>query len=133
MPEVERWPASHLLSIAARMFERAATQNLEPIGITHPEAVALRVLAGTGPCTQTELAEASGVRAQSLGSTLTKLQAPSCVELERSGRTQLVTMTPHGMQILERTVEVEREGLAHVLLDGRFCEELRVLVRALWR
>ncbi|YCK79781.1 MarR family winged helix-turn-helix transcriptional regulator (plasmid) [Arthrobacter sp. D3-18] len=131
MPEVERWPASHLLSTAARMFERAVTRNLDPIGITHPEAIALQILAGMGPCTQSELAEASGVRAQSLGSTLSKLQARSCVDLQRVGRVQLVTMTRHGVEVLERVNEAEREGLAHVLLDGRFCEELQVLVRTL--
>ncbi|MFP3581488.1 hypothetical protein SB659_18145 [Arthrobacter sp. SIMBA_036] len=60
-----------------------------------------------------------------------KLQSRSCVHLRRSGRTQLITMTQHGEQILERVISAEHEALFGVLLEGRFREELEVLVRTL--
>jgi len=129
MPDLEHWPASHLFSTAARLFERASAEALRPLGVSHAEAVALRILAATGPCTQSELAAAVGIRAQSLGETLVKLHARNCVNLERTGRVQHVSMTPNGARVLELVIEAEDEIMGRALLDERFCEVLQLLVR----
>ncbi|MBT2588558.1 MarR family winged helix-turn-helix transcriptional regulator [Arthrobacter sp. ISL-95] len=131
MPEIERWPASHLLTTAARLVDRALNESLQPIGLTYAGAVALQILALTGPVTQTALAEAIGVRAQSLGETLARLEAQNCVDLQREGRVQLVSMTGHGTQMLERVVEAEQVVLARLRLDNVLLDELQALVGAL--
>ncbi|MBT2586519.1 MarR family winged helix-turn-helix transcriptional regulator [Arthrobacter sp. ISL-95] len=128
MPDIENMPMLHLLSVAARATERVWDEVLHPIGLSSAGATALKMLAVTGPGTQSALAEASGLRAQSLGETLVKLEALGCIKQLRQGRVKIVSLSDRGAQMLERIDEAERQVLARLGVDDRFRTELRGLV-----
>ncbi|MBT2586551.1 MarR family winged helix-turn-helix transcriptional regulator [Arthrobacter sp. ISL-95] len=131
MPDIERWPAWHLLSTSARLVERRWNECLQPLGLTSAGVIALQMLGSAVPCAQFERAEAIGVRAQSLGETLTRLQTQGWVNLERMGRVQNVSLTKDGEKILERISEAEQEISTQLSLDGRLRGELEALVENL--
>lgn len=135
MPDIERWPTGRLLSTAARLVEHAWDENLRAIGLTHAGVIALEVLAATGPITQTMLAQIVRVQAQTMGQTLSRLQAHGHISRRRSSedrRVHVVSLTDAGREALERAAESERQVLAQVSIDtSMFRQELKVVVREL--
>lgn len=135
MPDIERWPTGRLLSTAARLVEHAWDESLRSIGLTHAGVIAMQVLAATGPATQTVLAQIVRVQAQTMGQTLTRLEAHGHITRRRhpdDRRVQLVSLTDDGSQALKRAAEAERQVLAQLSIDNSmFRHELKVLVREL--
>ncbi|MDQ0030918.1 MarR family winged helix-turn-helix transcriptional regulator [Arthrobacter bambusae] len=135
MPDIERWPTGRLLSTAARLVEHAWDENLRAIGLTHAGVIALEVLSATGPITQTTLAQIVRVQAQTMGQTLTRLEAHGHVSRRRSSedrRIYVVSLTDAGREALERAVESEQQVLAQVSIDtSMFRQELKIVVREL--
>ncbi|MGM7775996.1 MarR family winged helix-turn-helix transcriptional regulator [Arthrobacter sp. KNU-44] len=135
MPDIERWPTGRLLSTAARLVEHAWDENLRAIGLTHAGVIALEVLAATGPITQTTLAQIVRVQAQTMGQTLSRLEAHGHVSRSRNSedrRAHVVSLTDAGREALERAAESERQVLAQVSIDtSMFRQELKIVVREL--
>ncbi|GAA5198751.1 MarR family transcriptional regulator [Arthrobacter gyeryongensis] len=135
MPDIERWPTGRLLSTAARLVEHAWDENLRAIGLTHAGVIALEVLAATGPITQTALAQIVRVQAQTMGQTLSRLEAHGHISRRRSSedrRVHVVSLTDAGREALERAVESEQQVLAQVSIDtSMFRQELKTVVREL--
>ncbi|GAA3319206.1 MarR family winged helix-turn-helix transcriptional regulator [Arthrobacter ramosus] len=135
MPDIERWPTGRLLSTAARLVEHAWDENLRAIGLTHAGVIALEVLSATGPITQTALAQIVRVQAQTMGQTLSRLEAHGHVSRRRSSedrRVHVVSLTDAGREALERAVESEQQVLAQVSIDtSMFRQELKTVVREL--
>jgi DNA-binding MarR family transcriptional regulator len=127
MPETEHLPTLHLLSLAARATEQASNKVLDPIGLSPAGATALRMLAVTGPGTQSALADVIGVRAQSLGETLVKLEALGCINQQRQGRVKIVSLSPRGAQMLKCIYEAELHLLALLGVDDRLRTKLQEL------
>jgi DNA-binding MarR family transcriptional regulator len=135
MPDIERWPTGRLLSTAARLVEHAWDENLRAIGLTHAGVIALEVLAATGPITQTTLAQIVRVQAQTMGQTISRLEAHGHVSRSRSSedrRVFVVSLTDAGREALEGAAESERLVLAQVSIDtSMFRQELKIVVSEL--
>ncbi|MFJ5955140.1 MarR family winged helix-turn-helix transcriptional regulator [Paenarthrobacter sp. NPDC092416] len=135
MPDMERWPTSRLLSTAARLVEISWNEKLKNIGLTHAGVIAMEVLAAKGSITQAALAEVARVKAQTMGTTLARLEAHGHVSRQRSDsdrRSHMVTLTEAGAAALAEAVKLERDVLAQVAVDtAKLREELRIVVRGL--
>ncbi|HEV7167261.1 MAG TPA: MarR family winged helix-turn-helix transcriptional regulator [Micrococcaceae bacterium] len=125
MPDMDKWPTGRLLSTAARLVEHAWNERLAAIGVTHAGIIALDVLESQGPMTQARLAGIVRVQAQTMGKTLSRLEAHGHIVRVRDTkdrRSQLVSLTDAGRGIFD-----EAHGMEHELLDngGLNPEELR--------
>lgn len=112
MPDMELWPTGRLLSTAARLVEHAWNERLAAIGVTHAGIIALDVLAARGAITQAQLAQIVRVQAQTMGKTLSRLEAHGHVARVRSTtdrRSHLVSLTDAGREVIAK---------AHTLEDG---------------
>lgn len=132
---MERWPTTRLLSTAARLVEISWNEKLKNIGLTHAGVIAMQVLAAKGPITQAALAEVARVKAQTMGTTLARLELHGHVSRQRSDsdrRSHVVTLTEAGSAALAEAVRLEQDVLAPVAVDtSRLREELRLVVRGL--
>lgn len=135
MPDMERWPTGRLLSTAARLVEHAWNEKLRGMDLTHAGVIVMEVLAINGPTTQSMLAQIVRVQAQTMGKTLTRLEAHGYVSRVRSvtdRRSQVVSLTEAGERTLGLAAELEREVLAPVPVDtAKLRRELQSLVREL--
>ena len=116
--ETEALDAFRNLTLAAEEF-RHASANHFGLGIT--ETVAMSYLAGTGPMSAHDLANAMGLAPSSITSVLDRLAKAgiatrSAVEGDR--RAVLVTMTPKGEEKLEWTRDRLRVALRSMALDS---------------
>jgi DNA-binding MarR family transcriptional regulator len=115
--------------------EHAWDENLRAIGLTHAGVIALEVLAATGPITQTTLAQIVRVQAQTMGQTISRLEAHGHVSRSRSSedrRVFVVSLTDAGKEALEGAAESERLVLAQVSIDtSMFRQELKIVVSEL--
>lgn len=132
---MERWPTTRLLSTAARLVEISWNEKLKAIGLTHAGVIAMQVLAAKGPITQAALAEVARVKAQTMGTTLARLELHGHVTRHRSDsdrRSHVVTLTEAGREALTEAVKLEQDVLAPVAVDtARLRDELRIVVRGL--
>jgi DNA-binding MarR family transcriptional regulator len=111
MPDLEQWPTGRLLTTAARLVEHAWNERLVDIGVTHAGIIALGVLADQGALTQAGLAQIVRVQAQTMGKTLSRLEARGHVSRVRNDldrRSHLVTISPAGHEVLEAAENIER-------------------------
>lgn len=135
MPDIERWPTGRLLSTAARLVEHAWNEKLNSLGLTHAGVIALEVLAVKGPISQVLLAQIVRVQAQTMGKTLARLESHGYIERSRSSsdrRSQIVSLSEAGSQVLETAERLEREVLRDSPVDADALRgELKILVRAL--
>ncbi|WP_442545509.1 MarR family winged helix-turn-helix transcriptional regulator [Arthrobacter sp. KN11-1C] len=135
MPDMERWPTGRLLSTAARLVEHAWNEKLRGMDLTHAGVIVMEVLAVNGPTTQSMLAQIVRVQAQTMGKTLTRLEAHGHVSRARSmsdRRSQVVSLTEAGERTLGLATQLEREVLAPVPVDtAKLRRELQALVREL--
>ncbi|BCW46002.1 MarR family transcriptional regulator [Arthrobacter sp. StoSoilB5] len=108
---------------------------MKNIGLTHAGVIAMEVLAAKGPITQAALAEVARVKAQTMGTTLARLELHGHVSRQRSDsdrRSHVVTLTDAGSAALAEAVRLEQDVLAPVEVDtARLREELRTVVRGL--
>ena len=132
---MERWPTTRLLSTAARLVEISWNEKLKNIGLTHAGVIAMEVLAAKGPITQAALAEVARVKAQTMGTTLSRLELHGHVSRQRSDsdrRSHVVTLTDAGSSALAEAVRLEQDVLALVEVDtARLRDELKIVVRGL--
>lgn len=132
---MERWPTGRLLSTAARLVEHAWNEKLSAMGLTHAGVIALDVLAAKGPMTQAMLAQIVRVQAQTMGKTLTRLEAHGHISRERSlsdRRSHVVSITDAGSAALVEAKELERVVLSTVAIDtDKLRRELQTVVRDL--
>src|SRR5512141_3207909 len=92
------WPTGRLLSTAARLVEHAWIKALERLGLTHAGLIVLHLL-GAGPQSQTELAHAARVQAQTMSRTLERLEREGLVVRARDesdARRHVVSRTDAG-------------------------------------
>lgn len=135
MPDMERWPTVRLLSTAARLVEHAWNQKLSGMGLTHAGVITLDVLVATGPVTQATLARIVRVQAQTMGKTLTRLEAHGHISRLNSlsdRRSQVVSITDAGSAALIQAHELERLVLSAAQVDTDILRrELLTVVRDL--
>lgn len=119
---MEQWLTGRLLSTAARLVERTWNEQLVEVGVTHAGVIALGVLKSQGSITQARLAQLVRVQAQTMGKTLSRLEAHGHVVRVRSEidrRSQLVTITDAGSTALKQAQEIERR----LMPDGELVSE----------
>jgi DNA-binding MarR family transcriptional regulator len=137
MPDMDHWPTGRLLSTAARLVEHSWNEKLAAIGLTHAGVIAIEVLAAQGPMTQAQLAQYVRVQAQTMGKTLSRLEAHGHIARVRSTsdrRSHVVSLTERGQQAVAEAVEMERSVLAASSIDPEALrQELKSVVRELAR
>jgi MarR family transcriptional regulator, organic hydroperoxide resistance regulator len=135
MPDMERWPTGRLLSTAARLVEHSWNEKLGAIGLTHAGVIAMEVLSANGPMTQAQLAQLVRVQAQTMGKTLSRLEAHGHISRQRSAsdrRSHVVTLTDRGREAVGAAADMERSVLAAASIDPDVLrQELQAVVREL--
>jgi DNA-binding MarR family transcriptional regulator len=132
---MDRWPTGRLLSTAARLVEHSWNEKLGAIGLTHAGVIAMEVLSANGPMTQAQLAQLVRVQAQTMGKTLSRLEAHGHISRQRSTsdrRSHVVSMTDQGRQAVAAAADMERSVLAATPIDPDLLrQELQTVVRVL--
>jgi DNA-binding MarR family transcriptional regulator len=135
MPDMDHWPTGRLLSTAARLVEHSWNEKLAAIGLTHAGVIAIEVLEAQGPMTQAQLAQYVRVQAQTMGKTLSRLEAHGHIARVRSTsdrRSHVVSLTERGKEAVAAAVEMERSVLASASIDPEVLrQELQAVVREL--
>ena len=135
MPDMDHWPTGRLLSTAARLVEHSWNEKLGAIGLTHAGVIAIEVLDAQGPMTQAQLAQYVRVQAQTMGKTLSRLEAHGHIVRVRSTsdrRSHVVSLTEQGKEAVAAAVEMERSVLASASIDPYLLrQELQAVVREL--
>jgi len=135
MPDMDQWPTGRLLSTAARLVEHSWNEKLGAIGLTHAGVIAIEVLDAQGPMTQAQLAQYVRVQAQTMGKTLSRLEAHGHIARVRSTsdrRSHVVSLTERGKEAVTAAVEMERTVLAAATIDPDVLrQELKAVVREL--
>lgn len=140
MPDLEQWPTGRLLTTAARLVEHAWNERLVSIGVTHAGVIALGVLESQGAMTQASLAQMVRVQAQTMGKTLSRLEARGHISKVRSDldkRSHTVSITGEGRRVLKEAQDVERtliagDGLTAGALRGHLQAVIRDLGAPRW-
>jgi DNA-binding MarR family transcriptional regulator len=132
---MDQWPTGRLLSTAARLVEHSWNEKLGAIGLTHAGVIAIEVLNAQGPMTQAQLAQYVRVQAQTMGKTLSRLEAHGHIARVRSTsdrRSHVVSLTERGKEAAAAAVEMERTVLAAATIDPDVLrQELKAVVREL--
>ncbi|RKO26865.1 MarR family transcriptional regulator [Pseudarthrobacter phenanthrenivorans] len=132
---MDHWPTGRLLSTAARLVEHSWNEKLGAIGLTHAGVIAIEVLDAQGPMTQAQLAQYVRVQAQTMGKTLSRLEAHGHIVRVRSTsdrRSHVVSLTERGKEAVAAAVEMERSVLASASIDPDLLrQELQAVVREL--
>jgi len=101
--------------------------------LTVPETSALARLDRNGPATSSALAKLDQISPQSMGTTLSALQARGLVERRpdaRDGRRVVLSVTEAGRQVLRDKRDARTAQLAQALAAGFTQDELRQLMAA---
>jgi DNA-binding MarR family transcriptional regulator len=135
MPDMDRWPTGRLLSTAARLVEYSWNEKLGAIGLTHAGVTALEVLAANGSMAQVQLARLVRVQAQTMGMTLSRLEAHGHITRQLSTsdrRSHMVSLTERGSAAVAEAADMERSVLGAASIDPEVLrQELRAVVREL--
>ncbi|WP_312856792.1 MarR family winged helix-turn-helix transcriptional regulator [Arthrobacter mobilis] len=133
MPDLNSWPTPRLLSTAARLVEHVWNEKLADLGLTHAGVIALEVLETEGPMAQTLLAARARVQAQTMGKTLSRLEAHGHINRARSQadrRAHRVSISESGKVALAQARELERSLAADT---EQATDELQELLRGIIR
>jgi len=101
--------------------------------LTVPETSALARLDRSGPATSSALAKLDQISPQSMGATLSALEARGLVERRpdaRDGRRVVLSVTEAGRQVLRDKRDARTAQLAQALAAGFTHDELRQLMTA---
>ncbi len=129
--EVEEVAAAVYLSVG--LFKRRLRQVPAPGELSLPESSALRKLERGGPATVTALARAEQISAQSMGATLSTLEARGLVKRQSDpadGRRAVMSVTEAGLSALSDKRNARIAQLAQALAAGFTPAELGQLMAA---
>ncbi len=129
--EVEEVAAAVYLSVG--LFKRRLRQVPAPGELSLPESSALRKLERGGPATVTELARAEQISTQSMGATLSTLEARGLVKRQSDpadGRRAVMSVTEAGLAALSDKRNARIAQLAQALKAGFTPAELSTLMAA---
>jgi len=121
------------LRVSMGLLLRRLRQVGVPGELTVPETSALARLDRNGPATSSELARVEQISPQSMGATLSALEARGLVTRDpdaRDGRRILLSVTDAGRQLLRDKRDARTEHLARALAVGFTREELEQLMTA---
>ena len=121
------------LRVSMGLLLRRLRQVGVPGELTVPETSALARLDRNGPATSSELARAEQISPQSMGATLSALEARGLVMRDpdaRDGRRIVLSVTEAGRQLLRDKRDARTEHLARALAAGFTREELGQLMAA---
>jgi len=121
------------LRVSIGLLLRRLRQVRVPGELTVPETSALARLDRNGPATSSELARVEQISPQSMGATLSTLEARGLVARDpdaRDGRRVVLSVTEAGRQLLRDKRDARTEQLARALAAGFTPEELDQLMAA---
>lgn len=121
------------LRVSVGLLLRRLRQVGVPGELTVPETSALARLDRNGPATSSELARVEQISPQSMGATLSALEARGLVTRDpdaRDGRRIVLSVTETGRQLLRDKRDARTEHLARALAAGFTREELGQLMAA---
>ncbi len=121
------------LRVSIGLLLRRLRQVGVPGELTVPETSALARLDRNGPATSSELARVEQISPQSMGATLSGLEARGLVTRDpdaRDGRRIVLSVTEAGRQLLRDKRDARTEHLARALAAGFTREELGQLMAA---
>ena len=121
------------LRVSIGLLLRRLRQVRVPGELTVPETSALARLDRNGPATSSELARVEQISPQSMGATLSTLEARGLVARDpdaRDGRRVVLSVTEAGRQLLRDKRDARTEQLAGALAAGFTREELDQLMAA---
>jgi DNA-binding MarR family transcriptional regulator len=121
------------LRVSMGLLLRRLRQVGVPGELTVPETSALARLDRNGPATSSELARVEQISPQSMGATLSALEARGLLTRDpdaRDGRRILLSVTDAGRQLLRDKRDARTEHLARALAAGFTREELGQLMAA---
>ena len=121
------------LRVSMGLLLRRLRQVGVPGELTVPETSALARLDRNGPATSSELARVEQISPQSMGATLSALEARGLVTRDpdaRDGRRIVLSVTEAGRQLLRDKRDTRTEHLAQALAAGFTREELGQLMAA---
>ena len=121
------------LRVSMGLLLRRLRQVGVPGELTVPQTSALARLDRNGPATSSELARVEQISPQSMGATLSALEARGLVMRDpdaRDGRRILLSVTDAGRQLLRDKRDARTEHLARSLAAGFTREELAKLMAA---
>jgi DNA-binding MarR family transcriptional regulator len=121
------------LRVSMGLLLRRLRQVGVPGELTVPETSALARLDRNGPATSSELARVEQISPQSMGATLSALEARGLVTRDpdaRDGRRIVLSVTEAGRQLLRDKRDARTEHLARALAAGFTREELGQLMAA---
>ena len=130
-PDVEQVAAALQLSI--RLLRRQLRQSHSDSELTLPATSALALLDRGGPTTPGALAKIEQISPQSMGATLSSLEARGLVERRADpadGRRVGMSITDAGTAALRIRRTARTEQLAHALSAGFTSQELNKLISA---
>ena len=121
------------LRVSIGLFARQLRHLKADGELTLPESSALARLDRFGPATPTALARREQISPQSVGATLSALEARGLVERcpdPRDGRRVIMSLTDAGLQMLRSRRNERTEQMARALSAGFTPAELRQLMAA---
>ena len=121
------------LRVSMGLLLRRLRQVRVPGELTVPETSALARLDRHGPAASSELARSEQISPQSMGATLSALEARGLVARDpdaRDGRRIVLSVTEAGRQLLRDKRDARTEHLARALAAGFTREELGQLMTA---
>ena len=121
------------LQMSIGLFIRQLRQMQAQGDLSLPEVSALKRLDRSGPTSVTELATAEQISVQSMGTTLTALEARGLIERHphpSDGRRSVLSITKSGTRVLGDKHTARAEQLAKTLSTGFSPAELRQLMAA---
>ena len=121
------------LHVSMGLLLRRLRQVREAGGLTVPETSALARLDRNGAATSSELARVEQISPQSMGATLSALEARGLVARDpdaRDGRRVVLSVTEAGRQLLRDKRDARTEQLAKALAAGFTRQELDQLMTA---
>jgi DNA-binding MarR family transcriptional regulator len=121
------------LQVSIGLLRRQLRQTQADGELTVPETAALARLDRGGPATASALARLEQISPQSMGATLSALEARGLVERRPDpgdGRRVVLSVTDAGLQVLRNRRSARTEQLARALSAGFTRSELRQLMAA---
>jgi DNA-binding MarR family transcriptional regulator len=129
--DVQEVAAAVYLSVG--LFKRRLRQVPAPGELSLPESSALRKLERGGPATVTALARAEQISTQSMGATLSALEARGLVKRESDpadGRRAVMSITESGLSALSDKRSAQVSQVAQALAAGFTAAEMGQLMAA---